>query len=128
VIPDPCPVFPKFLTPDRGPKEKRRMQPESTPVTRSGPTTARKQRWADCENFQSESSPYLIKLNPTQSWSAKFLKIISPIQYWSANVKSCIFILPHEAKQQLELFCLEPNTIGWSQNSSSSAFESRCKI
>jgi len=51
------------------------------------------QRWADCEIFQSESSPDLIKLNPIQSWSAKFLKIISPIQSWSAHVKSRICIL-----------------------------------
>ena len=50
------------------------------------------QRWADCEIFQSESSPDPINLNPIQSWSAKFLKIISPIQSWSANVKSCILI------------------------------------
>ena len=78
------------------------------------------QRWADCEIFQS--SPVWIKLNPIQSWSAKFLKIISPIQSWSASVKAYIFILPHEAKKLLELFCLQPNTIGWRQNSSSSAF------
>ena len=57
------------------------------------------------EKFFSPS-PVLIKLNLIQSWSAKFLKIISPIQSWSTNVKSCIHILPHEAKQQLELFCL----------------------
>ena len=84
----------------------------------------RAQRWADCKIFQSESSPDLMKLNPMQSWSAKFLKIISPIQSWSTNVKSCIFILPHEAKALLELFCHHPNTIGWRQNSSSSAFAS----
>jgi len=47
------------------------------------------QRWADCETFQSESSPDLIKSNPIQSWPAKFLKIIIPIQSWSAHVKSC---------------------------------------
>ena len=64
------------------------------------------QRWADCENFQSESSPDPMKLNPIQSWSAKFLKVIGPIQSFSANVKSCIFILPYEAKELLELFCL----------------------
>ena len=69
---------------------------------------------ADCEIFQSESSPDLIKLNPIQSWSA--------------NVKSCIFILPHEAKELLELFCLSPITIGWRQNTSSSAFDSWGKI
>ena len=63
------------------------------------------QRRADCEIFESESSSDPMKLNPIQSWSAKFLKIISPIQYWSANVKSCIFILPHQAKELLELFC-----------------------
>jgi len=36
VTPDPGPVFPKFLTPgpDPGPKEKRRILPESTPVIR----------------------------------------------------------------------------------------------
>ena len=59
---------------------------------------------ADCEIFQSESSPDPIKLNPIQSWSVKFLKIISPIQSWSTNVKLFIFILPHEAKELLELF------------------------
>ena len=86
------------------------------------------QRWADCEIFQSESSPDPIKLNPIQSWSAKFLKIISPIQSWSANVKSCIFIFPHEAKKILELFYLSPIMIGWRQNTSSSAFASWGKI
>jgi len=85
-------------------------------------------READCEIFQSESSPHLMKLNPIQSWSAKFLKIISPIQSWFANVKSCSFILPHEAKELLELFCLQPNTIGWRQNSYWSAFASWGKI
>jgi len=64
------------------------------------------QRWADCEVFQSKSSPDPMKLNPIQSWSAKFLKIIGPIHSWSANVKSYIFILPHEAKELRELFCL----------------------
>jgi len=64
------------------------------------------QRGADCKIFQSESSPDLIKLNPIQPWSANFLKIITPIQPWSANVKSFIIILPHEAKELLELFCL----------------------
>jgi len=42
--------------------------------------------------------------------------------------KSCLFILPHEAKELLELFRLYPNTIGWRQNSSSSAFASWGKI
>jgi len=55
------------------------------------------QRWADCEIFQSESSPDPKKLNPIQTWSAKFFKIIGPIQSWLANVKSCVFILPYEA-------------------------------
>jgi len=63
-----------------------------------------------------------------QSWSAKFLKIISAIQSWSTNVKSCIYILPLEAKELLELFCLLPITIGWKQNTSSSAFASWSKI
>ena len=85
-------------------------------------------RWANCEIFQSESSPDPIKLNPIQSWSAKFLKIISPIQSWTANVKSCAYILPHVVKQQLELFCLYPTTIGCRENSSSNAFESWGKI
>ena len=67
---------------------------------------AKWQRWADYEILQSESSPDPIKLNPTQCWSAKFLKIISPIQSWSAHAKLCIFILPHEAKALLQLFCL----------------------
>ena len=31
------------------------------------------QRWADCEIFQSESSPNPMKLNPIQSWSAEFV-------------------------------------------------------
>ena len=57
------------------------------------------QRWVDCENFQSESSPDPIKLNPIQSWSAIFFKITSPIQSWSAKVKSCVFVLPHGAKE-----------------------------
>jgi len=86
------------------------------------------QRWANCKIFQSESSPDPIKLNPIQPWSAKFLKIISPIQSWSAHVKSGIFILSHEEKELLELFSLQPNTIGWRQNSSSSAFPHWGKI
>jgi len=65
---------------------------------------AHRQRWADCEIFQSESTPDPIKLNPIQSWSAKFFKIISPIQSWSANVKSCIYILPHEAENNWSYF------------------------
>ena len=65
-----------------------------------------------CEIVQSMSNPDPKKLNPIQSWSAKFLKIISPIQFWFAHVKSCIFILPHEAKTLLELFCLQLNMIG----------------
>ena len=64
------------------------------------------QRWVDCEIFQSESSPDLIKLNPIQSWSAEFFLIISPIQCWSTNAKSFIFLLSHVAKELLELFCL----------------------
>ena len=71
-------------------------------------------RWTDCEIFQSESSPDPINLNP--------------IQTWSANVKSGIFILPHEAKYLLELFCLSPIAIGWRQNTSSSVFASWGKI
>jgi len=80
------------------------------------------QRWADSEFVEFESSSVPIKLNPIQSWSAKCLKIIIPIQSWSANVKSCIFILPHQAKELLELFCHQTNTTSWRQNSSSSAF------
>ena len=38
------------------------------------------------------------------------------------------FILSYETKELLELFCLQPNTIGWRQNSSSSAFASWGKI
>ena len=87
----------------------------------------RHQRWADCKIFQSESSPDPMKFNLIQSWSTKFLKITSPIQSWSAKVKSCIFILPHEAKE-LELFCLYSNMIGWRQNSFSSVFASWGKI
>jgi len=90
------------------------------------------QRWADCEIFQSESSPDPMILNPIQCWSAKFLKIIGPKQSWSTNVKSCFifprFILPHEANELLKLFCLKPNTISWRQNSSISAFASWGKI
>ena len=33
-----------------------------------------------------------------------------------------VFILPHEARALLELFCLQPIIFGWRQNSSSSAF------
>jgi len=80
--------------------------------------------------FRSElpHNPDPIQLNPIQSWSEKFLKFISPIQSWSANGNSCIFMLPHEAKKLLELFCLQPNTIGWMQNSYSSAFAPWGKI
>jgi len=86
------------------------------------------QRWADSEFVEFESSSVPIKLNPIQSWSAKCLKIIIPIQSWSANVKSCIFILPHQAKKLLELFCHQTNTTSWRQNSSSSAFFSWGKV
>ena len=37
------------------------------------------QRWGDCENFQSESSPDPIKLNLIQCWSANF---------WKSSVRS----------------------------------------
>jgi len=77
--------------------------------------SVRVQSWSD----KIESDPVLI---------SKFLKIISPIQSWSAIVKSCIFIWPHEAKKLLKLFCLLPITIGWRQNTSSSAFTSWGKI
>ena len=40
MTPDLGPVFHKFFTPDQGPKVKRRILPESTPVTGSGPTYA----------------------------------------------------------------------------------------
>ena len=73
------------------------------------------QSWFD----KIESDPVLIR---------KCLKIISPIQSWSACLKSCLFSLPHEAKSMLELFCLQPNTIGWRQNSSNSAFASWGKV
>ena len=66
--------------------------------------SVRVQSWSD----KIESDPVLIR---------KFLKIISPIQYWSVNVKSCIFILPHEAKELMKLFCLLTNMIGWRQSS-----------
>ena len=36
-------------------------------------------RWADCEIFQSDSSPDRKKLNPVQFWSVDFFKVISPI-------------------------------------------------
>jgi len=62
------------------------------------------QRWAECEIFRSESSFDPMKLNLIQSWSEKFMKFISLIQSWSANVKSCIFILPHEAKNYWNYF------------------------
>jgi len=51
---------------------------------KQSPRSSPDQRWADCEIFQSESSPDPMKLNPIQSWSPNFLKIISPIQSWSA--------------------------------------------
>ena len=50
------------------------------------------------------------------------------MQSWSARLKSCIFILPHEAKSMLELFCHQSNMIGWRQNSFSSAFASWGKV
>jgi len=34
-------------------------------------------------------------------------------------------MLPHEAKAPLKLFCLQPNMIGWRQNSCRSAFEAK---
>jgi len=73
------------------------------------------QSWSD----KIESSP-----DPQNFWKSS----ISPIQSWSANVKSCIFILPHEAKELLELFCNSPITICWRQNTSRSAFASWGKI
>jgi len=71
-----------------------------------GKISGAQQKWADCESFESESSPDLIKLNPIKSCSAKYLKIISPIQSWYAHINSWIFILPNEATVLLELFCL----------------------
>ena len=79
-------------------------------------------------NFSVRVQSWSDKIESDQVLSAKFLKIISPIQSWSANVKSCIFILPHEAKELLELFCLSPITIGWRQNTSSIVFASWGKI
>jgi len=35
-----------------------------------------------------------------------------------------VFILPHEAKALLELFCLQPIVFGWRQNSSRNSFGS----
>ena len=60
----------------------------------SGPRNflVRVQSWSD----KTESDPVLIR---------KFFKFTSPIQSWSANVKSFIFLLPHQANEQLELFC-----------------------
>ena len=77
-------------------------------VLKSGSCTplvvATQQRWADCEIFQSESSPAPTKLNPIQSWSAKFLKIMSPIQSWSANVKLSIIFCLMRQKHCLSYF------------------------
>jgi len=60
------------------------------PANRIVVISAGYQRWADCEIFQSESSPDPIYLNQIQSWSAKVFEITTPIQSRSANVKSCI--------------------------------------
>ena len=76
--------------------------------------STRLQRWADCEIFQFESSP-----DPQNFWKSSL---------WSAHVKSWIYILPHEAKAPLELFCLLANVIGWKQNNCSSTFASWGKI
>jgi len=73
--------------------------------------SVRVQSWYD----EIESDPVLIR---------KIFENLSLIQSWSANVKSCIFILPHEAKELLEIFCLSPIKIGWRKNTSSSAFVS----
>jgi len=75
----------------------------------------RVQSWSD----KIESDPVLIRKIFENHQSDSFL--IRPC-------KSCIFILPHEAKAPLELFCLQPNMIGWRQNSCSSAFASWGKI
>jgi len=67
--------------------------------------------------------------NKIESEPVLILKIFeNPIQSWAAHVKSWIFILPHEAKASLELFCLQPNMTGWRQNSCSMAFASWGKI
>jgi len=51
-----------------------------------------------------------------------------PYPVLTTNEKSGMFILSHEAKELLELFCLQSNAIGWRQNSSNSAFVSWDKI
>jgi len=57
-------------------------------------------------NFSVRVQPWSEKIESDPVLIRKILKIASLIQSWSAKVKSCIFILPHEAKELLELFCL----------------------
>ena len=57
-------------------------------------------------NFSVQYQSCSEKIESDPDLIYNFLKIISPIQSCPINVKSCIYILRHEAKQQLELFCL----------------------
>ena len=104
LTPDPGPDFHKFLTTDPGPKKKRRILPESTPVfrIRSHLWSKYKPEMSGVWNFSVRVQPWSEKIESGPVLS-KFLKIISPIQSWYANVKSWAF-LPHEAKALLQPF------------------------
>jgi len=69
-------------------------------------------------NFSVRVQFWFDKIESDTVLIAKILKSISPIR----QCKIIYSILPHEAMLLLELFCLLQNTIGWRQNSSSSAF------
>jgi len=47
------------------------------------------------------------------------------VKFWKC--RKAVFILPHEAKALLEVFCLEPIVIGERQHSSSRCFASWAK-
>jgi len=78
VTPDPGPDFHKFLTPVPGPKEKRRILPESTPVIRIRPhlwcTGAGVSEWTPAgvlTIFENRSGPRVdfFKEGPEPEWS-----------------------------------------------------------
>jgi len=77
--------------------------------------SVRVQSWSD----KMESDPVLIRKTFKNHQSNPVLIRLCKIMH---------FNLPQEAKELLRLFCLQPNAIGWRQNTSSSAFASWGKI
>jgi len=117
----PGPVFHKFLTPspDPGPKEKRRILPESTPVIRIRYHLWFEHQWfTDMEILQSWSNPKLFHRLHTQSISEKiklWTLISNPKPLNQLHISQynwyCLFCL---MRQKLWLFCLLSDKSCWS--------------